>query len=467
MTESGKPPTKPKRSPTKSKRPPTKEELLEKAKQPGKDAMVLHPFYKGKIQVIPKCAIRGYQDFAIWYTPGVAKPCLDIRVNHDKVWEHTNRGNLIAVVSDGSRVLGLGNIGPEAALPVMEGKALIFKYFGGVDALPIVLDTQDPEEIIKTVKFLRPSFGGINLEDIAKPKCFGILRRLRAELDIPVWHDDAQGTAAITLAGLMGALKFVGKELDQVQIAMLGVGAANVTTAHILIAAGVPPGNIIMCDRLGLLYKDRYDLDSLKLREHDKYNLAMMTNKEGRSGEFDEAMRGADVCISASKPEPGIIRKEWVSSMASDSIVFTLANPLPEIWPWEAKEAGARIVGTGRSDFPNQVNNSLGFPAIFRGALDVQARTISDQMCIAAARSLADFAEEKGLREDYILPKMDQWELFPREAVAVAMKAIETGVARVERDEKELLENARRIIKASIDQTQLLMEKGFIPKPPI
>ncbi len=429
--------------------------------------MILHPFYRGKIQTVPKCAIRGYQDFSIWYTPGVAKPCLDIRTDHDKVWKHTNRGNLIAVVSDGSRVLGLGNIGPEAALPVMEGKALIFKYFGGVDAVPVVLDTQDPEEIIKTVKFLRPSFGGINLEDIAKPKCFGILRRLRAELDIPCWHDDAQGTAAITLAGLMGALKFVGKALDQVQIAMLGVGAANVATAHILIAAGVPPGNIIMCDRLGLLYKDRYDMDAVKLKEHDKYNLAMMTNKEGQSGEFGEAMRGADVCISASKPEPGIIRKEWVSSMASDSIVFTLANPLPEIWPWEAKEAGARIVGTGRSDFPNQVNNSLGFPAIFRGALDVQARTISDQMCIAAAQSLADFAEEKGLRKDYIIPKMDEWELFPREAVAVAMKAIETGVARVERDEKELLENARRIIKASIDQTQLLMEKGFIPKPPI
>jgi malate dehydrogenase (oxaloacetate-decarboxylating) len=453
--------------PTKSKRPPTKEELLERAKQPAKDAMILHPFYRGKIQVIPKCAIRGYKDFAWIYTPGVAAPCLDIRRDHEKVWEHTNRGNTIAVVSDGSRVLGLGNIGPEASLPVMSGKALIFAYFGGISAVPIVLDTQDPEEIIKTVKYLRPSFGGINLEDIAKPKCFGILRRLRAEMDIPVWHDDQQGTAAITLAGLLGALKFVGKELDQVQIAMLGVGAANTATAHILMAAGVPPGNLIMCDRLGLLYKDRYDMDAIKQKEHDKYTLAMMTNSEGRSGDFSEAMRGADVCISASKPEPGIIKKEWVASMASDSIVFTLANPLPEIWPWEAKEAGARIVGTGRSDFPNQVNNSLGFPAIFRGALDVQARTISDQMCIAAARSLADFAEEKGLREDYILPKMDEWELFPREAVAVALKAIETGVARIERDEKELLENARRVIKSSIDQTQLLMERGFIPKPPI
>jgi len=428
--------------------------------------MRLHPFYQGKVQVAPKCIIRGFDDFAIWYTPGVAAPCRDIYANPEKVWVHTNRANMVAVVSDGSRVLGLGNIGPEAALPVMEGKALLFKYLGGVDAVPICLDTQDTEEIIQAVKWLRPSFGGINLEDIEKPKCFTILRRLREEMDIPVWHDDQQGTAAIILAGVLGALRLVGKELDQVQIAMLGVGAANTCTANIFIAAGVPPGNIIMCDSKGLLHKEREDIERMREREPEKYHLAMITNKEQRTGDFGEAMRGSDVCVSASKPEPGLIKKEWVASMAKDAIVFACANPLPEIWPWDAKEAGARVVGTGRSDFPNQVNNSLGFPGIFRGALDVQARTISDEMCIAAAQSLADLAAEKGLTEDHVLPTMAEWELYPREAVAVAMKAIEQGIARIERDEKELFERAQRIIKASREQTQALMDGGFIPRPP-
>ena len=444
----------------------TKEQLLEKARRPSQDAMRLHPFYQGKVQVAPKCIIRGFDDFAIWYTPGVAAPCRDIYANPEKVWVHTNRANMVAVVSDGSRVLGLGNIGPEAALPVMEGKALLFKYLGGVDAVPICLDTQDTEEIIQAVKWLRPSFGGINLEDIEKPKCFTILRRLREEMDIPVWHDDQQGTAAIILAGVLGALRLVGKELDQVQIAMLGVGAANTCTANIFIAAGVPPGNIIMCDSKGLLHKEREDIERMREREPEKYHLAMITNKEQRTGDFGEAMRGSDVCVSASKPEPGLIKKEWVASMAKDAIVFACANPLPEIWPWDAKEAGARVVGTGRSDFPNQVNNSLGFPGIFRGALDVQARTISDEMCIAAAQSLADLAAEKGLTEDHVLPTMAEWELYPREAVAVAMKAIEQGIARIERDEKELFERAQRIIKASREQTQALMDGGFIPRPP-
>ena len=452
---------------TQAEKPPTKEELLEKAKQPAKEAMKLHPYYKGKIQTIPKCTIRGFEDFAIWYTPGVAAPCREIQANPEKVWEHTNKGNMIAVVTDGSRVLGLGNIGPEAAGPVMEGKSLIFKYLGGIDAVPICLDTQDPENFIRATKLLQPSFGGINLEDISKPKCFNILRRLRSDMNIPVWHDDAQGTAAIILAGLLGALRFVGKDLDQVQIGMLGVGAANTTTAEILIEAGVPPGNIILCDRDGLLYKGREDMKVMKDEEHEKYDLAILTNAEQRTGDFSEALRGADVCISASAPKPGLIKKEWVEQMASDSIVFACANPLPEIWPWEAKEAGAKVVGTGRSDFDNQINNSLGFPAIFRGALDVRATTITDEMCIAAAEALADIAEERGLREDYVIPSMQEWELYPREATAVGMKAIEQGVARKEWEAKELLAHATKIIKQSIDVTQSLMDNGFIPKAPV
>ncbi|MFW9831571.1 MAG: NADP-dependent malic enzyme [Candidatus Thorarchaeota archaeon] len=448
-------------------KPPTKEELLEKAKQPAKEAMQLHPYYKGKIQTIPKCTIRGFEDFAIWYTPGVAAPCRDIEANPEQVWEHTNKANSIAVVSDGSRVLGLGNIGPDAAMPVMEGKALIFKYLGGVDAVPICLNTQDPENFIRATKLLQPSFGGINLEDISKPKCFNILNRLRTDMNIPVWHDDAQGTAAIILAGLLGALRFVGKEIDQVQIGMLGVGAANTTTAEILIEAGVPAGNIILCDRDGLLYKGREDMKEMKDAEHEKYDLAILTNAEQRTGDFGEALRDADVCISASAPKPGLIKTEWIKNMASDAIVFACANPLPEIWPWEAKEAGAKVIGTGRSDFANQINNSLGFPAIFRGALDVRATTITDEMCIAAAQALADIAEDRGLREDYVIPSMQEWELYPREATAVGMKAIEQGVARKEWEAEELLRHATKIIKRSIDITQSLMDNGFIPKAPI
>ncbi len=450
-----------------SERPPTKEELLKKAKLPAKTAMKLHPYYRGKIQTIPKCTIRGFEDFAIWYTPGVAAPCRDIQANPEKVWEHTNKANTIAVVSDGSRVLGLGNIGPEAGLPVMEGKALIFKYLGGVDAIPICLNTQDPENFIRATKLLQPSFGGINLEDIEKPKCFNILHRLRTDMTIPVFHDDQQGTATIILAGVKGALRLVGKELDQVQIAMLGVGAANTCTAELLIEAGVPAGNLILCDRDGLLHKGREDLKQMKDDEHEKYDLAILTNSEERTGDFGEALRDADICISASAPIPGLIKKEWIKRMTSDSIVFACANPLPEIWPWEAKEAGARIIGTGRSDFPNQINNSLGFPAIFRGALDVRARTITDEMCIAAADALATLAEERGLKEDYIIPSMQEWELYPREAVEVGMKAIEQGVARKEWEREELLRHATYIIKRSIDITQFLMDSGFIPQAPL
>lgn len=437
----------------------TKEELLAKAKKPGEEALKLHPFYQGKIEIIPKCRIRDFNDFAIWYTPGVAESCKVIYKDKTKVYEHTNKWNLVAIVTDGTRVLGLGDIGPEAGLPVMEGKALLFKYLGGVDAFPICLNTKDPDEIIKTVKYLQPSFGGINLEDISQPKCFKILDTLRKEMEIPVWHDDQQGTAAVTLAGLINALKLVKKSIGKVKIALIGAGAANICIARILIKSGVSAGNIIMTDRKGILYSGRIEL---KNDFPEKWEICIITNQEQRRGGISEALDGADVLISLSTPGPDVIKKEWIKKMAQDSIVFVCANPIPEIWPWEAKEAGAKIVATGRSDFPNQINNSLGFPGIFRGALDVRAKTITDEMCIAASFELARCAQDRGINEDYLIPAMDDWEVYPREAAAVALKAIEQGIAQINLTKDELFEKAKKIIKKSRDITQLLMEKNFI-----
>jgi malate dehydrogenase (oxaloacetate-decarboxylating) len=440
----------------------TTEELLAKARKPAQDAMKLHPFYRGKVEITPKCAIRNVNDFAIWYTPGVAEPCKDIHKNPEQVFIHTNKANMVAVVSDGTRVLGLGDIGPEAALPVMEGKAILFKYLGGVDAFPICLDTKDPDELIKTVLLLQPSFGGVNLEDISQPKCFYILDTLRKKARIPVWHDDQQGTAAVTLAGLINALKIVGKAMDQVRVTMIGAGAASIAITRVLIAAGVTPGNIIMADTKGTLHPGRRELkDTYK----EKWHFCQVTNKDGVVGGVPEAMKGADVCISLSKPGPDTIKKGWVEGMARDAVLFVCANPIPEIWPWEAKEAGARIVATGRSDFPNQVNNSLGFPGIFRGTLDVMATTITDEMCIAAAKELARCAEDIGMSEEYLIPTMDEWEVFPREAVAVGIKGIEQGVARVKQSRDELYEKATRIIKRAREETALLMKEGLIPMP--
>ncbi len=441
----------------------TKEELLARAKKPAQDAMRLHPYYRGKIEMVSKCAVRDFNDFAIWYTPGVAAPCRAIAEDQELVYEHTNKWNSVAVVSDGTRVLGLGDIGPEAGLPVMEGKALLFKYLGGVDAIPICLDTKDPEEIVTAVKWLQPSFGGINLEDIAQPKCFHILDTLRREMDIPVWHDDQQGTAAVTLAGLINGLKFVGKRIDQVKVAMIGAGAANIAVARVMMAAGIDPKKIIMCDSKGTLHKGRKEL---KETHKEKWEICLKTNREDIVGGIPEAMKGTDVVIALSKPGPDTIKQEWIAEMARDPIVFACANPIPEIWPWEAKEAGAKVVATGRSDFPNQVNNSLGFPGIFRGTLDVRARTITDEMCIAAAYELAKTAEDRGISEDYLIPTMDDWEVFPREAVAVAMKAQEQGVARLKLREEELYERALTLIKRAREETQLLMKEGFIPPAP-
>jgi malate dehydrogenase (oxaloacetate-decarboxylating) len=441
----------------------TVDEMKKKAEQPGVDAMKLHPFYRGKCEVVPKCRIASFDDFAIWYTPGVAKPCLDIHKHPEKVLSHTNKWNFVAVISDGTRVLGLGDIGPEAGLPVMEGKAILFKYLGGVDAFPVCLNTKDPDEIITAVKWLQPTFGGINLEDIAKPKCFYILDTLRADPDmkIPVWHDDQQGTAAITLAGLLNAVKIVGKEMKDVKISLIGAGASNVAIHRIICAAGVDPSNTILVDSRGILHRGRDDLKE----DQSKWHLVQTTNVDNVKGGIQEAMKGTDVCIALSKPGPDVIKPEWVKSMAEDAIVFACANPVPEIWPWEAKEAGARIVATGRSDFANQVNNSLGFPGIFRGALDVEASTITDEMVIAASTELAKCAEDKGINEEYIVPTMDEWEVFPREAAAVGMKAIEQGVARLKMSRDELFKTSSDIIKRAREQTQCLMKEGFIKMP--
>jgi len=441
------------------------EELLAKAKKPSADAMKLHPFYRGKVETALKCPVRSFNDFAIWYTPGVAAPCKEIAANPELVYEYTNKWNTVAVVSDGTRVLGLGDIGPKAGLPVMEGKALLYKYLGGVDGVAIMLDTKDPDAIINTVLMLQPGWGGVNLEDISQPKCFYILDTLREKAEIPVWHDDQQGTATVTLAGVMNALKVVGRKKGDVHITFVGCGASNVAISRLIFAWGADPAKCIMVDSKGILGKHRNDIETRKVEFKEKWKLCQITNAEGRQGDIPEAMKGANVVIALSKSGPGVLKPEWIQAMAKDPIVFACANPIPEIWPWEAKEAGAAIVATGRSDFPNQVNNSLGFPGIFRGTLDVRARTITDDMCFAAAEALANHVGDK-LDAEHILPDMDDWEVFPREAAAVAMKAQEQGLAQIKTSYEEELANAKRIIKRSRDLTQTMMDGGFIAKPP-
>jgi malate dehydrogenase (oxaloacetate-decarboxylating) len=381
------------------------------------------------------------------------------------VYEHTNKGNTVAVISDGTRVLGLGDIGPEAGLPVMEGKSLLFKYLGGVDVFPIMLDTKDPDKIIETVLMLQPSFGGVNLEDIAQPKCFRILRELRKKARIPIWHDDQQGTATVTVAGMINAARLVDKKLSDLRVAMVGAGASNYRIAKLLMAAGVTPGNIIMTDSKGILHPNREDAEKLEKSYPEKWDICNITNSDRLTGGIPEAMADADAVVALSTPGPGVIKPEWVRTMATGAIVFACANPTPEIWPWEAKEAGASVVATGRSDFPNQVNNSLGFPGIFRGTLDVAATTITDEMCIAAAEELAQLAIDKGLDENHLLPNMDDWEVFPREAAAVGIKAIEQGVAQKIISREDLYRLAAEKISRARGLTRTMMDTGYISIP--
>ena len=431
------------------------ENLSEKANR-------LHRAYHGKIQVLPKVPVRDRSDLSIWYTPGVAEPCKEIKEDKEKVYEYTNKGNTVAVISDGTRILGLGDIGPLAGLPVMEGKSLLFKHFGGVDAFPIMIDTKNPDKFIEVVKLIAPSFGGVNLEDISSPKCFYILDRLRKELDIPVWHDDQQGTATVVLAAVINSLKIVGKKIGDIIVASFGAGAAGYAVIKLLIEAGVEPGNIRVVElvnREPTVLHQHMNLDRLF-----PYRgcLLRKTNRDNVMGGPEEALKDADVLISFTCPGPGVIKKEWIARMNDDAIVFPLANPVPEILPEEAKEAGARIVGTGRSDYPNQINNSLGFPGIFRGALDVRVTTITDSTAVGAAYELARVGEEEGLEEDKILPTMNSWEVFAREAAAVAIAALEAGVARKYVTWDEEYEHARALIEKSRMSLKVLMDEKII-----
>ncbi len=442
-------------------------DLSAKAEHWASIAVDWHRHYAGKMETTPRCVVRGMDDFSVWYSPGVAAACRAIEADPELLDELSNRWNTVAIVSDGSRVLGLGNIGAKAGYPVMEGKALLYKYLGGVDSVPIVLADQDPDAIIRTVLNLQPSFGGINLEDIAQPKCFRVLDTLREQAEIPVWHDDQQGTATVTLAGLLNALSIVGKSLDAVKIAFIGAGAASVASARLIFGRGADPGRCVVCDSRGILHVDRADLARNRNEYPEKWRLAEQTNAAGQTGGMETAIEGADVVISLSKPGPGTIKKDLIRRMNSDAIVFPEANPTPEIWPWDAQEAGAAVVATGRSDFPNQVNNSLCFPGIFRGSLDVGARTISDEMCFAAADAIAARARthpEYGPKR--IVPTMEEWELFVDIAVAVGVRAQEQGLARKTMDPRAIAETARRRIERSRKITQLMMESDVIPDPP-
>lgn len=389
----------------------------------------LHKQNQGKLGVVSKVPLRNAEDLSLAYSPWVAEPCKEIYKNKQKVYDYTIKGNLVAVVSDGTAVLGLGNIGPEAAMPVMEGKALLFKNFAGVDAFPICLGTSDPDKIVETVKLLEPTFGGINLEDIAAPNCFEIEDRLKRECNIPIFHDDQHGTAIVTLAGLINALKVVNKDITNIRVVANGAGAAGIAIIRLLYNMGVR--DIIMCDRTGTIYEGRVE-GMNKIKE----KIARMTNRNMIKGTLADAMKGADVFIGVSAA--GAVTPEMVQSMNRDPIIFAMANPVPEIMPDEAKAAGAAVVGTGRSDFPNQVNNVLAFPGIFRGALDVQATNINEEMKLAAAYAIANLISEDELSAEYVIPKPFDPRVAPSVAAAVAKAAMETGVARRKVDPEEI-----------------------------
>ena len=384
-------------------------------------ALKLHEEWKGKLEISSKTPVKTREDLAIAYTPGVAEPCKKIAENEEEVYRYTMKGNTIAVVSDGSAVLGLGNIGAKAAMPVMEGKAVLFKEFGGVNAIPICLDTQDTEEIIRIVKALSPGFGGINLEDISAPRCFEIEERLKQELDIPVFHDDQHGTAIVVLAGIINALKVVGKQKEKCKIVVNGAGSAGIAITKLLLLYGFP--EITMCDINGIINSHSANLNWMQ-KEMQK-----VTNLEDRTGTLADALKGADIFVGVSAPN--IVTAEMVAGMNKDAILFAMANPVPEIYPDDAKAAGARIISTGRSDFPNQINNVLAFPGIFRGAFDVRAKDINDEMKIAAAEALANLISEEELSPEYFIPKAFDKRVGPAVAKAVADAARKTGVARI------------------------------------
>lgn len=404
-----------------------------------KESLRVHKENKGKMEVVSKVPLNNKDDLSIGYTPGVAEPCRAIHEDINLVYDYTIKGNYVAVITDGSAILGLGDIGPEAGLPVMEGKAILFKEFGGVDAVPLCLAAHEVDDIVDTITKLAPAFGGINLEDISGPRCFEIERKLKKNLDIPVFHDDQHGTAVIVLAGLINALKIVGKEFAKVGAVINGSGAAGIAIARLLKAKGMK--DVVLCDTNGAIYRGRKDgMNS------EKELLAEETNIDNQQGTLADIIREKDIFIGVSAPE--IVTKEMVQSMRKDAVVFAMANPVPEIMPDEAIAAGARIVGTGRSDFPNQVNNVLAFPGIFRGALDVRAKEINEEMKIAAAVALAEIAAPN-MNEEYVLPAAFDLRVGPRVAAAVAEAAIKSGVARLNISYQEELKNAARLMKKS------------------
>jgi malate dehydrogenase (oxaloacetate-decarboxylating) len=385
------------------------------------ESLKLHEEKVGKIEVVSKVKVNTREDLSLAYTPGVAEPCRKIHENEENVYKYTSKGNLVAVVTDGTAVLGLGDIGPKAGLPVMEGKAILFKEFADVDAFPICLATKDVDEIVRTVKLIAPGFGGINLEDIGAPRCFEIEEKLKKELDIPVFHDDQHGTAIVVLAGLINALKVVEKKIEDIKVVINGAGAAGTAIAKLLLSSGVK--NLIACDKAGILYRGNENVDEAK-RE-----LAKVTNPDNIQGTLADALVGADVFIGVSAP--GVVSQDMVRAMNKDSILFAMANPTPEIMPEEAKAAGARVIGTGRSDFPNQVNNVLAFPGIFRGALDVRAKEINEEMKIAAAYAIASMIKDEDLNDNNVIPYALDRTVAANVAEAIKKAARESGAARI------------------------------------
>ncbi len=389
-----------------------------------KESLKLHSELKGKIEVVSKVKVENKTDLSLAYTPGVAQPCLEIQKDYNKSFELTARGNLVAVITDGTAVLGLGDIGPEAGMPVMEGKCVLFKTFGNVDAIPLCIRSKDVDEIVKTIKLISGSFGGINLEDISAPRCFEIEKRLNddPEVDIPVFHDDQHGTAVVCVAAAVNALKLVGKKWEDITVVFSGAGAAGEAIAKLMLSMGAK--DVIMCDRKGIIYKGRTEG-----MNPEKEKIAEFTNKSCRKGTLADAVKGADMFVGVSSP--GVLTKDMVRTMNKGAIVMPMANPVPEIMPDEAKEAGAAVVGTGRSDYPNQINNVLAFPGIFRGALDCRARVINDEMNMAAARAIAGLISDEELSADYIIPAPFDKRVAPAVAAAVKEAAIKTGVNRI------------------------------------
>lgn len=435
-----------------------------------KMSIAAHQYYGGKMQTLPKAPIYGFNWFNVWYTPGVSAVSTSIRDDNDRSFYLSNRSNLVAVVSDSTRVLGDGDCTPPGGLGVMEGKAMLMKYLGGVDSVPLCIDSRDEngehqaDKLIDFVKMVQHSFGAINLEDISQPNCYKVLDTLREECVIPVWHDDAQGTACVTLAGLINALKIVGKSMQDIKVVLYGAGAANTTIARLMMADGVQGENMVIFDTKGTLHCNRTQYRDDK-RFYRKWELCLSTNPNCIET-HEEAFRDADVLIALSKPGPDTIKPEWISLMAPKSIVFACANPVPEIYPYKAIEAGAYIVATGRGDFPNQVNNSVCFPAILKGTLLVSASKITDSMAIRAAHAIAEYAERQGITAEHIMPTMMDSDLFPTVAADVAMQAIQDGVARKERTWQEVYDQAKKDIDETHAVVQQLEEQGVIREFP-